>query len=391
MNNYILQFILVLLSYGLYGKLCSKLELSLPTYGFNAAIIGFVIIAITFCLYNRKLIKNVPTSLKIFTIVSLISVFSTYQIELLKAICCVVVPIISYEVGLLCSNLYDYSRLNIGILSLYLGYALLSVISINQLLIYPENLLLHRDFTFCIVFFTPYLFLLKSKTIKAVFISSLFILIFVSAKRSLLLSLAFFFIVYYFVDIYINKNMNKTKKILWSIGVVCVLFVGLSYFEGSTYYDQLDERLSKLSEDGGSGRDKIYENVFSGVANASFSKLMFGHGYQSVEKDFDILAHNDLLEIAYDFGIISLAVWLYVIIYLFRRSLFFIRNKDFKRGALLLATLIFWQLIAETNCVIVTPEFSALIFMFFGIMNNHRNYYAKQRISKGIYTPGTIQ
>lgn len=381
MNNFILQLIFVLLSYGLYGKLNGKLDLSLPTFGFNFAILGFVILSALFCFFNRKKIYSVPFSLKTFTIFSIISIilFSNQE-NLLKSFCCVIAPIISYEIGAICAN-SDYGK-DPGkyLISIYIGFGALFLICLYQLFLSPNILMLHRDFTFCVIFFVPYFTLLKSKTLKIIYSSALFFLIIVSVKRSLLLGLVLFYAIYYFIDIYINKGIRKTKKIIWTVSIICVLLIGFSYFSQSTYYAQLDDRLSKLSEDGGSGRDEIYENVFKGVAESDIIQLLFGHGYQSVEKEFGILSHNDLLEIGYDFGIISLICWIFTILYLLRRGIHFIKNGKFKRGALFLATLLFWQSIAETNCVIVTPEFSALIFLFFGLMNYQGSNYAKYNL-----------
>lgn len=387
MNYFILELIFVLLSYGLYGKLNGKLELSLPTYGFNFAILGFVILSVLYCLFNKKN-NDTPTSLIAFTVFSSISVvLCTNQEELLKSICCVIVPVLAYKIGTIWTNI-DYGKnKDKSPTALFIGAVILFLICLYQLFVSPNILVLHRDFTFCVIFFAPYFVLLKSKPLKIISSLTLFFLVIVSVKRSLILGLVLFYVIYLFVDIYINKSISKTKKIIWSLGIICVFLVGLSYFEQSTYYDQLDDRLSKLSEDGGSGRDEIYENVFNAISDSNIIQLLFGHGYQSVKNEFGILSHNDLLEVGYDFGMISLVFWFSIIVYFLRRSIYFIKKGEFKRGALMLATVLFWQIIAETNCVIVTPEFSALIFIFFGIINQKTGTSANHKIPQSIYTP----
>ena len=78
---------------------------------------------------------------------------------------------------------------------------------------------------------------------------------------------------------------------------------------------QIFERFSRLSTDGGSGRDVIWNIVLQAYKESNFMERLFGHGFQSVYYSlrpggFSRFAHNSYIEYLYDYGIIGLAILL---------------------------------------------------------------------------------
>lgn len=366
--------------------------MTLPTYGYNYAIVAFVVLSVLFSIFNLRYIKDIPAALKIFTLISLISVIIfPNQENYLKSLCCVTAPLLAYQVGTVCSNRYNINGFNCkSIGTLYVGCLVMLIIGLSKLITNPNMLIFHRDFTFCIIFFIPFLTLWDRKYLRIISILLIVVLVTVSVKRSLLFGLILFYALYTIINLYLNNGLNKARIIIWILVLAIVVTFGFSSFEESTYYEQLDERLSNLNEDGGSGRDEIYENVFNGIIKSDVDQLLLGHGYENVRDTFGILSHNDLLEIAYDFGVIALVFWIATIIVFFRRGLSWIKEKEYLRGSIMISSLIFWQLIAETNCIVVTSNYTALIFLFFGLINPPKIKDGRYKLSQSIYNSGAV-
>jgi membrane protein len=386
-----IQIIIIILIYGLYGKLGVKLEIPSYNYGFNYAIIAYTVLCLFFCLINKSLIGNrTPKGLYFFAVIGALTAFISInnQGDILKSLCCVVVPLISFQLGSICAALNSGHINDKYIPSLYWGIAIMLIVCMSQMLKSPDFLMLHRDFTFIIIFFLPFLFISENKFIAFILAICLVALVFISVKRSLIIAVTLFSISYYGIGIYFNKNISNKRKIIFTISILAILIIVTSYYSNSVYGEQLDQRLSKLEEDGGSGRDAIYAQAYDKIIQSDIIELLFGHGYNTVQKDMGIPSHNELLEIGYDFGILSLLAWISVLLSLINRGILLIRKKKYYAAALFLSSFIFWQLIAETNNTIVSPEYSALVFLFFGLIDR-ASYYGK-RIPKGVYYNRTV-
>ena len=88
----------------------------------------------------------------------------------------------------------------------------------------------------------------------------------------------------------------------------------------SLLYNSIDERLNgKLTErvtreetEEGHDRYAIWELSIYMIQNSTKDKLILGHGYAGVRNDsfLEISAHNDFLEIIYDYGLIIFVLYL---------------------------------------------------------------------------------
>lgn len=110
----------------------------------------------------------------------------------------------------------------------------------------------------------------------------------------------------------------KQKRIFSSIFFLLIVGVASYYayiFVLDTYNHDIIARVDMLENDGGSGRDILWNLALNGISNSSIIELLVGHGYNSIG---NILrghdAHNDFLQIAYDYGIF--ASFMYIVFYL---------------------------------------------------------------------------
>lgn len=174
------------------------------------------------------------------------------------------------------------------------------------------------------------MFLAKKKTFPIV----LFLVIvgvLISGKRGAIIAMLFATIpllVYVFIDSKVKISKQLVFIILAAIGT----FVALRYF--NSYFDAAFERFENLEEDEGSGRGWVYLDYWNQFKDSREIHQFFGHGlfagsWSSGSKYAftDVYAHNDWLELLFDFGIVS--VMTYVIIFLWMLIVIFlnIRNR----------------------------------------------------------------
>ena len=177
---------------------------------------------------------------------------------------------------------------------------------------------------------TPWVFLLKSEKLKFVCFSLLAIAILSSTKRSALLVLLLILLPYY---IHLGKSIFRNRLLFVSL-IVLLLFVSVSIFYriDSRMDNRLTSRIESVEEDRGSGRLDIWSAVIHEQSRSSFVEWLFGHGHNSVQKHVIVFnkgysAHNDYLQMLFDYGIFALITMLIFIYYRFRRLLYLYRKK----------------------------------------------------------------
>lgn len=140
-----------------------------------------------------------------------------------------------------------------------------------------------------------------------------------STKRAGTIALVMGIFVLYLVDAHIQGSLRmKWKKYLRIFVLLCAGITLVLYLD-STSSLQILERFARLSTDGGSGRNVIWEITIDAFRSSSLSERLFGHGFQSVyyvlkPGGFFRFAHNSYIEYLYDYGIIGLGLLVLFII-----------------------------------------------------------------------------
>lgn len=144
-----------------------------------------------------------------------------------------------------------------------------------------------------------------------IFFSIVILLIILSGKRAGLLAITIMLIAYYF-----QISLKNFTKSIRNITIIAILLF-VSYSVNNTFkrvYDiDIIDRLERVVEDGGSGRNAIWLNLTNKISNASLLNFVFGNGLGSTSKDIGINAHNDFLQVFYEFGVIAFIM--YIIFY----------------------------------------------------------------------------
>lgn len=80
-------------------------------------------------------------------------------------------------------------------------------------------------------------------------------------------------------------------------------------------------------------------------------------------------AHNDILEVLYDFGLLGLLLYLIIIINLCKKALYGIQKK-IKNYDAFAASLVLFLVISMFSNLIIVPTYFFLLCQFWGIMIN---------------------
>ena len=169
----------------------------------------------------------------------------------------------------------------------------------------------HLVCSYYILLTLPLVLLFKSKIIKVGTVVIVILVLFSSMKRAGILSLAFALFFYIFISQYIRNKFNIKS---FFISIVLILIVGTIFvFLGTNDSgdENIYERFEKIDRDNGSGRLDVWEHTASMISNQDVGKLMFGNGYGTVLRDsqLQLSAHNDFLEVTYDYGLIGLILY----------------------------------------------------------------------------------
>lgn len=131
-----------------------------------------------------------------------------------------------------------------------------------------------------------------------------------SLKRTALLALIVGGGAYALVEL----SALRRHRIRKAIPVVAVLLIaGVAYARVNSMLDEtFSERLRSAREDGGSGRIAIYLDVWESLRSADAVNLVLGHGHYSSLSQFGVTAHNDFLEVLFDYGLLGLLLYVFL-------------------------------------------------------------------------------
>ena len=148
-----------------------------------------------------------------------------------------------------------------------------------------------------------------------------------STKRTGILTIVFGLFLAQISNYHLMDSLRKKARLIWSTIVLSAAFAAGLLLVTRSFQLGILERFLSLSQDGGSGRNEIWASILLHYFDGTTTQRLFGRGFQAVTElkltGRAILAHNDYLEILYDYGIIGLLLllaWLVQLAYLYRRA-----------------------------------------------------------------------
>ena len=229
-------------------------------------------------------------------------------------------------------------------------------------------------YVFC---FLPFVLCVKKKNIKIIFLLMISFSILISMKRTAFLAFVVALFVSYIIDMHIMGKERK-KKLINTLVIFLIIITGVFMYNYIVDAFNLDIilRLQKLLTDGGSGRDIIYRSVWHYQLNSTAGEWLIGRGYNGVSNTSaaglgnlffsSSAAHNDFLEILYDYGIIGLSIYLLFCIKLIKHSIKLIRLKSDMAGPFAASLVIFFML-SMFSILILYPRYYLYLALFWAM------------------------
>ena len=152
--------------------------------------------------------------------------------------------------------------------------------------------------------------------------------------------------------------------------------MGLIFHYFGSYLDALSSRMGGIVEDEGSGRIDIYKITLAGISQGNALDLLVGHGCNSI-LDLNIPnAHNDLLQMMYEYGIVGVIFYVVLLVDRFRQIARFRKMENGMYMAYLSSFYIFFFLGIFSNLV---PLMSYFVFstLLWGFLEG--NYIRERR------------
>lgn len=186
------------------------------------------------------------------------------------------------------------------------------------------------------------------------------------------------------VELFLNLDFkkNRGRNIFFSVVFVLLGYIAISQIESLLGLSVLD-RFQAIGEDGGSGRDEIYKEVWNHIKQQPFEYLIFGRGHNGVRADgfislsysFETLsAHTDFLEVIYDYGIIGTILYVSFIIQIMKIAMFWkSRNLVYYRAMII--SIIVFILISATSHLILYATYFTYIVTFWAFMYTEKIKY----------------
>jgi len=233
------------------------------------------------------------------------------------------------------------------------------------------------NLVYYILYFFPFVLCVKKNSIKMSFLLMTSFSLLISMRRTALLAFAVALFVSYIIDMHIIEKERK-KKLINTLVIFLIIMTGVFMYNYivDAFNLNIILRLQKLSTDGWSGRDIIYRSVWHYQLNSTAGEWLIGRGYNGVSNTsaaglgnlvFSFsAAHNDFLEILYDYGIIGLSIFLLFCVKLIKHSIKLIRLKSDMAGPFA-ASLVIFFISSMFGSTMLYPRFYLYLVLFWAM------------------------
>jgi hypothetical protein len=222
--------------------------------------------------------------------------------------------------------------------------------------------------SYFVLMLLPFVFCIKNKAARLMCIVAIISVTLSSLKRGGSIALFLSLFIYYCVQSFF---IFKSKSLFLKLSTIFI-FIPVVYF-GFVIYDKeinnglLVERLESIREGDDSRRTEIFGEVWSSIEKSSVSEVLFGHGFGATQNItmYELTAHNDFLEVVYDYGVwmFILYLWLYVLFIRFIKQL--IKSRSLLAAPVATCFSLFLILSLVSHIIIVAHFVTLAMFLGF--------------------------
>ena len=227
----------------------------------------------------------------------------------------------------------------------------------------------------------PFSFLYDRKLKYTILIIG-FVAVLISFKRSAITYSVLVLLLAIYTDFIESKKKNFIKSLFIASFLISLFYITFINFEQRTE-GYISSRFKNIEEDKGSGRLDIYVDVLNEFQTKSILEKLLGSGQNAVRKDNIILvnkmgtisslsAHNDFIEILYDFGIIGLLLY-FKIIYHVSKNILILRKINKQYYYANVAAFIIFLIMSFVSHLIIYATYFAYIVILWSISDVKRH------------------
>lgn len=218
----------------------------------------------------------------------------------------------------------------------------------------------------------PFVLMGKSKRYSDIAMILVLICAIISVKRTIIIA-AFLVELIYLYYRFRNRG-NIVIKLIVLVFAVVGLFYLVRYMDANFNGGELFDRLNNTVEGNDtSGREDQYIVYFNVITNSSLSDRLFG--VSVINDSFTGHVHNDMLYVAYHYGVVGLVLFLMVIIKIISVVIKIVRTDCLGKEMSLacLTTLVALVVCGMFNCFIVTNSYIYMMLFFGYAIGNYQN------------------
>lgn len=231
---------------------------------------------------------------------------------------------------------------------------------------------LGNNMIFYLLTVLPWLLVSKRRIFRLASVLFVLAMSVITLKRSAMTSSIICTLIVIYVE-YIKGNTNKVRAICLSFLFVISAF-GLMYYANSINDGAAIERVENLEDDEGSGRLERYKDVLRLLRDEdNRGKMVFGHGFRTVEVSLgeeSSSAHNDFLEVLYDYGVIGLLLFVLFHLALIKRVMY-LGNVESEYAESYAVSYVIFFIMSMVSHLIIYPTYFIFLTSYWGAIEGH--------------------
>lgn len=364
----------VLILYMFLSNMTSTYGVYLPFHKYNIVLI----FAITMLgIINQIILKKIKMNSFILTCLFLLILISITSfvfiinknwsfkyafLQFISSILWILILIFAYSVSTYDPDVINHIKNMVFILPIYLiAYIKIKIFSNNTGISQISGV-------YYLMFMLPLIFLNKNNYIKIVGISIIIYTLVLSQKRTGLLAMTAFLLSYYIFYYRMKSEDIKgslRRILIFTIAIVAI--VGLLYLASKDLNIEILNKMKRIKSDEGSGRIDIWMKVIESIKNTEINKLIFGNGFNAVYYNLgmNLSAHNDFLEIIYDYGILGIFLYILMLGQLSKRGFQLLKEKNYLAPSFL-ASIVFILVFSISSHAVIYPTYFLVFCLFWG-------------------------
>ncbi|QFF98025.1 hypothetical protein PB01_03885 [Psychrobacillus glaciei] len=214
------------------------------------------------------------------------------------------------------------------------------------------------------------LFVLINKNVFVKYLGIFYILILsaYSSKRTALI------IALIIISLEILRNISKNnsyyqvflKYLKISLSIFLVIFSFYATVE--IFNSKIDEKILNIFNDGGSGRTDIIYILFNELKISNIFEILWGHGVNSTSiYTGGLSAHNDFLEVFFNYGLFGLMLYIVFWVILLYRLLIMRKAKSDDTFVYMISIIVF-LFVSLFSHLIYIPTYILLLIVFWNMV-----------------------